>query len=63
MWGRWSTTLGLRVYSTHAYALSLLILKEKRRKVLQISSNRVVKIHMNEKRQFIVKENKTTKPM
>ena len=29
MWDRWSSTLGLRVYFTRAYALSLLILKEK----------------------------------
>ena len=49
MWGRWSSTLGLRVYSTHAYALSSLILKEKRGKVLQISSNQAVEIHINKK--------------
>ena len=49
MWGRWSSILGLRVYSTRAYTLSLLILEEKRGKVLQISSNQALKIHINKK--------------
>ena len=52
MWDRWSSTLGLRVYSTRAYASSLLILKEKKGKVLQISSNQAIEIHTNKKRQF-----------
>ena len=60
MWGRWSSTLGLRVYSTRLL-LSLLILKERKwEKVLQIISNHVAKIHINKKRQFILKKRKIT---
>ena len=47
MWVRWSSTLGLRVYSTRAYASSFLIVKEKRGKVLHISANQAVKIYIN----------------
>ena len=59
MWGRWSSTLGLRVYSTRL-RLSLLIFKERKwEKVLQIISNLVAKIHINN-RQFILKKSKIT---
>ena len=36
---------------------------KKRGKVLQISLNQAAKIHIHKKREFIFKENKTTKPM
>ena len=37
--------------------------RKKRGKVLQISLNQAAKIHINKKREFIFKENRTTKPM
>ena len=58
MWGRWSSTLGLRVYFTRL-RLSLLILKERKGgKVLQISLNQAAKIHINKKITLFLRKTK-----